>query len=132
MTGPPPPSEIRESRVGGWLRLSVTGELDLGSSPALEERLAGLRAQKRPVSLDLSRLEFMDSTGLHLLIRAFAEAEADHWELQIERDVSPQVKRLFELVHFDEHLVFNGADLPPTSRGRLRPGSSEAPSAASR
>src|SRR5579864_9143854 len=104
MTGPPPAFEIRESRVDGWLRLSVTGELDLGSAPALDDRLAGLRARKLPVTLDLSRLEFIDSTGLHLLIRAFAEAKADDWELQIERDVSPPVMRLFELVHLDEHL----------------------------
>lgn len=107
MTGPPPTFEIRESRVDGRLRLSLTGELDLSSPPALDERLASLRAGQHPVSLDLSRLEFIDSTGLHLLIRELGEARAKHWKLEIERNVSPHVRRLFELVHI-EHLVFNG------------------------
>jgi anti-sigma B factor antagonist len=107
MTGPLPNFEIRESRVGLRLRLSLTGELDLGSAPALDERLASLRARKRRVSLDLSGLEFIDSTGLHLLIRELGEARAKHWDLRIEPDVSPQVMRLLKLVHI-EHLVFDG------------------------
>ena len=105
--GPPPTFEIRESRVDGRLRLSLTGELDLGSAPALDQRLASLRARERRVSLDLSELEFIDSTGLHLLIRELGEARAKDWDLQIEPDVSPPVMRLLKLVHI-EHLVLDG------------------------
>jgi len=67
----------------------------------LEDRLTSLRALRSPVRLDLSKLDFIDSTGIHLLIRTFGEARLKHWELQIEPDVSPQVMRLFKLVHFD-------------------------------
>ena len=77
--GPPPTFQIHESRVNGSLRLSLTGELDLVTTPVLEDRLASLRARKSPVRLDLSHLDFIDSTGLHLLIRTVGDARMKHW-----------------------------------------------------
>ncbi len=107
MTMRPPTFAIHESSVDGWVRLRLTGELDLGSAPALELRLGRLRALNRAVSLDLSELEFIDSTGLHILIGAFSEATTHDWKFQIEGEVSPQVMRLFKLVHLED-LVSNG------------------------
>jgi len=98
---PVPQFTITEKQEKDCLRLTLTGELDLGTTAVLEDRLARLRAKKQAVSLDLSSLEFIDSTGLHLLIRAVGDARIDGWSLQIQRDVSPPVLRLFELVHFD-------------------------------
>jgi anti-anti-sigma factor len=85
-------------------RLSLTGELDIASAPKLQGRLARLRAKKSPVRLDLSKLEYIDSTGIHLLIQTVGEARIKGWPFQIEPDVRPQVMRLFRLVHL-EHLV---------------------------
>lgn len=93
--------EILEDSDHGGLRLSLQGELDFASTPVLDDRLTLLRAKKRAVRLDLSRLEFIDSTGLHLLIRAVGDARSNGWKFEIEPDVSPTVERLFKLVHFD-------------------------------
>jgi anti-anti-sigma factor len=113
MTREPHIFEIHESQAEGWLRLSLTGDLDLGSAPVLEDRLTRLRIRKRPVKLDLSQLDFIDSTGLRSLIRTVGDARLKRWELQIERELSPEVERLFKLVHI-EHLVFDGdATKPP-------------------
>lgn len=129
MTGPPPRFTISESPTDRGLRLSLTGDLDLGSAAVLEARLASLRAPGNPVWLDLSNLDFIDSTGLHLLIREFGEARVKRWELQIERDLSHQLMRLFKLVHI-EHLVRDGAADPrPADRERARPASPATPSA---
>ena len=98
---PPPTFEIYETHDNGWHRLSLTGELDMGSAPMLEDRLARLRATRSPVRLNLSQLEFIDSTGIHLLVRTIGDAKIKAWELKIERDVSPQVMRLFRLVRLD-------------------------------
>jgi anti-anti-sigma factor len=83
----------------------LTGELDLATASVLEDRLAWLRARKSPVRLDLSHLDFIDSTGLHLLIRTVGDARIAHWQLRIEPDVAPQVMRLFRLVHLDRFLA---------------------------
>jgi anti-anti-sigma factor len=105
MTEPPATFAIHESRNGNSLRLSLTGELDFGAVPILEDRLASLRAVKSPVRLDLSRLEFIDSTGLHLLVRTVGDAQIKGWEMEIEPDVAPEVMRLFKLVHLDRFVL---------------------------
>jgi anti-anti-sigma factor len=112
MMAPPPSTfEIRESRNDGWLRLSLTGELDRFSSRTLEDRLASLRATRSPVRLDLSQLDFIDSTGIHLLIQTVGDARMKGWQVQIEPDVSSQVMRLFRLVRLDRFI------LAPDARG---------------
>ena len=105
MRVPPLTFEIRESTAAGSLRLSLVGELDLASAPELEDRLALLRATNCPTRLDLSKLEFIDSTGLHVLIRAVGDARRSGWSFQIEPEVGPQVRRLFRLVDFDRFLI---------------------------
>lgn len=93
--------EIHESRDEGQVRLSLEGELDLASTRTLEDRLTLLRAKRQAVRLDLSKLQFIDSTGLHLLIGAMVDAKTDGWNVVIEPDLSNTVSRLFKLVHFD-------------------------------
>lgn len=92
---------IHEAPDGRWLRLRLTGELDLGSAPALGDRLAQLRAQKRPVRLDLSELRFIDSSGIHLLLGAFRDAGEDGWHLGIDSVLSAPVRRVFQLAGLD-------------------------------
>jgi anti-anti-sigma factor len=101
-----PHFEIEETKSDGRIKLSLRGELDFASTQVPDDRLARLRGRKLPVRLDLSRLEFIDSTGLHLLVRSMGDARTDGWELQIDPEVSQTVSRLFKLVHFDP---FSGA-----------------------
>jgi anti-sigma B factor antagonist len=51
----------------GGSRLTLRGELDLGSAPRLEQALAEAGDD---VLLDLRRLTFMDSTGIRVLLEA--------------------------------------------------------------
>ena len=88
---------ILESQEGGCLRLCLTGEFDIASVPVLDDRLSRSRSSGVAVRLDLSRLDFIDSSGLHALIRAMNEASADGWRLEIDRDVAAQALRVFEL-----------------------------------
>ena len=66
------PFDIRplEGRPG----LRVIGELDLATAPRLQEALEELPLDGE-ITLDLGELEFMDSTGLHV-IASFALARA--------------------------------------------------------
>jgi anti-anti-sigma factor len=130
LTAPPTTFEVRESRTGDICRLTVFGELDLASASVLEDRLARLRALNLPVSLDLSKVDFMDSTGIHLLVRAVGEARLRHWDLRIESDIPPQLMSVLRLLQLDRFLL-SGADVPLPGRGRSHPTSFEAPSATS-
>ena len=46
--------------------------------------------------LDLSGLEFMDSTGLRVLLRARSAADEGRWQVFL-RDVPPTITRLFDM-----------------------------------
>jgi anti-sigma B factor antagonist len=60
----------------GWTIISVTGELDLQSSPVLTDALAGALDRERPfVAVDLSSVGFMDSTALGVLVTAMKQAK---------------------------------------------------------
>ena len=99
MTASPTPFEIREHEVDGYVRLSLTGGLDMMSTPVLDHRLASLRAARSPVRLDLSKLEFIDGAGLRLLVRTVGEARLKgSGRFQIEPGVPSRVLTAFQLI----------------------------------
>jgi len=88
---------VQMHTTGRVVTLTVTGELDLVSSPMLErelERAIGLDADL--ILLDLRALEFMDSTGVHLLLKAQQRAEQAGRRLALTKG-GEQVQRLLEL-----------------------------------
>jgi anti-anti-sigma factor len=104
---------IRQQEETGFTRLSVAGELDLATAPALEHQLKGLRTDRLrlarfarlPVLLDLSKLEFMDSTGVGVLFRAISWARNGGWRLEIASNLTPQVNDVARMTRLDEFLV---------------------------
>jgi len=90
--------------------ITVTGELDLASSPGLEQELErGAAAQAEQVIIDLRQLEFMDSTGLSVLVRAHQRATDNGQRFGVVRGPQ-QVQRLLSLTGVAERL--NLADSP--------------------
>jgi anti-sigma B factor antagonist len=81
----------------GALVIALYGELDLASAPLLEQGLLDAEAARvSRLVIDLSGLEFIDSTGLHALIRAHERARETDQELLLVRGPRA-VQRLFEL-----------------------------------
>ena len=55
----------------GVVRIALSGDLDVSTAPSVEERLVELEdGGAERVILDLRSLDFIDSTGLSLLINA--------------------------------------------------------------
>jgi anti-sigma B factor antagonist len=95
---------IHEMPHSDGVRLSLTGELDLVTAPILEQRVEQLRIEGHGVRLDLSRLEFIDSTGIHVLVKAISSANSNGWRFAIEPDIASHVARVFSLVKLDQFL----------------------------
>lgn len=55
---------------GGVRVVAVRGELDLGTAPELAGPLDQAVAAGEPLLLDLSACEFIDSTGIAMIVRA--------------------------------------------------------------
>lgn len=90
----------------GLVFLRPAGELDLATAPQLDASLreAHERGFRRLV-VDLRGLEFMDSTGLTLLIRWTLEARNDGIEFAVVPGDS-RIRRLFELTQLNAHFTF--------------------------
>lgn len=95
--------------------LAATGELDIATAPALEERaLAALG--RGPVVLDLSGLDFIDSTGVKMLLdmREAARREDGRWWLVC----SAPVTRVIELADLQDTLpISESADAAVSASG---------------
>jgi anti-sigma B factor antagonist len=84
--------------------VEVTGELDLASSPALERELKhGAASRAELLIVDLRRLEFMDSAGVSVLIRAHQRAADAGRRFRVVQG-SQQVRRLFSLTGMADRL----------------------------
>ena len=77
--------------------MEAIGELDLQSAGLLERTVAGLRAEGHDrVVVDLQQVEFMDSTGLRVLLGLHRAARHEGRTISLVPG-PPPVQRLFEL-----------------------------------
>jgi anti-sigma B factor antagonist len=69
----PTPFEVKDEPLGQGVRvISVHGELDLDTAPQLEAPLdAAMSAGESSIVIDLSDCEFIDSTGIAVIVRAW-------------------------------------------------------------
>jgi anti-sigma B factor antagonist len=100
--------EIEESSNGDSHTLALGGELDIGSVPILHAAIARVCKADgvRRITLDLSRLIFIDSTGLAEIILTSRLCERDGLELTLTPG-SRAVQRLFELTGLIDALPFS-------------------------
>jgi anti-sigma B factor antagonist len=86
--------------------LALQGEVDLGSAPAFDQALREIQeTQPERIVIDLRRLDFMDCTGLGLMLRAQRCARARGYLLALRRGPA-QVQRLFQLAGLLDHFTF--------------------------
>ena len=83
--------------------MRLRGELDLASAPSVSERLRTLRERHEAVLLDLDELDFIDMSGLRVVLTAAEQASRDSSAFAVTHG-SPQVRRLIALVQFDTPL----------------------------
>ena len=108
---PTPPSEPSSCRCQSSIaddspRILAIGELDIAGVPLLDAEITALRAAGfRHLILDLSALEFIDSTGLRSSLNCDAEARRDGLTIALIPG-PPAVERIFELTHTRARLPF--------------------------
>jgi anti-sigma B factor antagonist len=94
---PPPEFAVATDRDdGGTITLRPTGELDIATAPKLERALRDGRRPGDVVVLDLGGIEFLDSTGLRVIVKGVEAAARERWDLRL-RHGSPAVRRVFEI-----------------------------------
>jgi anti-sigma B factor antagonist len=100
---------VEERREGTATVLIVTGELDLRTGPELEERMShAFEAGAELVILDMRPVEFMDSTGLRVLLAGHQRAQASGRRFALVRGAD-QVERVLTLTGVRELLTIVAA-----------------------
>jgi anti-sigma B factor antagonist len=111
------PFAIDVHQLEGRSIVVLSGELDLATAPELRERL-GLLCQEgeNQVTLDLTNLGFVDSTGLSVFVMAFNRAQAGGGSLII-RNPSLPVMRIFEITGLTSVFTIATEGEPLTTAG---------------
>jgi anti-sigma B factor antagonist len=98
------PLAVERTQVDGYELLAIGGELDIATAPrliaALNQAFATL---ERPLVLDLSGVDFMDSTGLALLMNAYRRVKRGGQGFAIVCPGGP-ISRVFEIADMVESL----------------------------
>ncbi|MCW1927657.1 STAS domain-containing protein [Bhargavaea beijingensis] len=86
----------------------VVGEIDAFTAPVLREKLSELTVQQGvKVEIDLSDVEYMDSTGLGVFVGYFKQVKESGGHVKIT-GLSPRLKRLFDITGLDEVMDIEG------------------------
>lgn len=83
--------------------VSLHGELDLASAPLLQSEIESIPSDDGALVLDLEGLEFIDSTGLRIILAAHERSRERGQEFAVTRG-SQQVQRLLSITRVGEHL----------------------------
>lgn len=97
------------SRIDGRVLVQLGGELDACTSPHLRSTLLDLIDGQGNLALviDLGDLQFMDSTGLSVLVTAVLRSRAHGGDVVLRRP-TPATKRLLQVAGMDR--VFTISD----------------------
>jgi anti-sigma B factor antagonist len=90
---------------GGVIVVAPKGELDISTVPQVEQALRQDERTVEAVTLDLSGLSFMDTSGLRLVLEEDRRARTGGHTLRLVPG-SPHVQRVFELAGILDRLPF--------------------------
>jgi anti-anti-sigma factor len=93
----------------GRCTVLLSGELDIATAPRVQRAIARTFAlgRTRALTVDMSRLEFIDSSGLAAIVHAGSLCESSGCELAVIRGPDA-VHRVFELSGLASELPFSG------------------------
>ena len=102
-----PTLEFETTRNGSVAIVAPTGELDLSGATILEAELDRLAADPElaGIVLDLRGLEFLDSSGLRLVVLADMQAREAGRRFSLIRG-NETVHRVFEITRMSQRLDF--------------------------
>jgi len=96
--------------------MSVHGEIDLYTVPRLQRELASVLGSSDPVRLvvDLSGVDFCDSTGVNVLLAAHRQAREKGGDLELAAP-RPAVRKILQVTGLET--VFTVVDHPAPAVG---------------
>ena len=99
--------------IPGEARLAMRGDVDIAADEALSAAYAEAAATGAArVILDFDRVEYINSTGIALIVRLLAEARRDHREV-IALGLTDHYREIFRITRLSDYLTI--ADTMPAA-----------------
>jgi anti-sigma B factor antagonist len=96
--------EVDTHDENGRVRIELRGELDLATAPQVEEALASAEdSAPGLIALDLSKLSFLDSSGLRTIVAADTRARDAGRRLAVVKGPDA-VQRVFTITGLEDRL----------------------------
>src|SRR4051794_4885407 len=100
-----PTFAVNSSLDADVLLVSAEGEVDMSTAPRLLDAVSAVSAVVRLVIIDLTRVTFLDSSGLNTLVRAQRQGAPRGISLRIVSPSDRVVRRVFEIAHLEDELT---------------------------
>ncbi|MFL6204606.1 MAG: STAS domain-containing protein [Acidimicrobiales bacterium] len=95
---------VQESDREGWAVVRASGDLDLTTAPRLRERVVKVVTGGQPhVVLDLQQVDFVDSTGLGVLVGLLKRTRSQGGDLRLV-STRLSLQKVLELTSLDQAL----------------------------
>lgn len=102
MSQEPGTLEVRRAEVNSRPIVQVRGEVDLRTSPRLRALLMDqVESTEGPLGLDLTEVDYMDSSGVGTLVYVKREVERAGRKLVLI-GLQPRVRSVLEITHLDK------------------------------
>lgn len=95
--------EITKKQENGTLEIALSGRLDTTTAPLLEAELNGAYTEITNLVIDLSKLAYISSAGLRILLAA--QKQMSKKGKMVIRNVGTNVKEVFDITGFSDILT---------------------------
>ena len=103
------------SNIGQWTILHVVGEVDMATGPQLRQEIVRQVSQGNShIVVDLQNVDFIDSTGLGILVGGVKRARSNGGEFRCA-GLSNTLKEVFALTGLDSVLLSVELDQDPST-----------------
>ena len=99
---------IEQKIKGNVGKLFLSDEIDLDKSPLVRENLKELMDKVKIVEVQLSKVKYIDSSGIAALVEGMQLAKSSSKEFYLT-DVSNEVMKVIELAHLDKFFKIKNA-----------------------
>jgi anti-sigma B factor antagonist len=107
--------------VSGYIVLEIGGEIDVYTAPRLRERLVEMvAAGEKHIVVDLGRVEFLDSTGLGVLVGAHRRLRTSGGSLTLVF-AHERLLKIFRITGLDTVFVIHSTVEEATTGGSVNP-----------
>ena len=93
--------EIRFEKLDDGCIIYATGEIDLSNSQGLRKTILAALKSSQKVSVDLSEVNYIDSSGIASLVEGLQFSKSNNKEFVLTNP-SKQVKAIMELARLDK------------------------------